>query len=127
MSKRRIISLNVNPGQPTDGGGVVCIHLFVPDENGPFVEPQGLHEGPGETEAERKQLIAKPTRGRLACNPKRSAVPVTRNGVTTITPRTDDPRAVTCPRCLASQLYVEAMEQVPKDDQLALYNRQAQE
>ncbi len=50
------------------------------------------------------------TRGRLACDPKRNVAPVVRKGVTTVTMRTEDPRAVTCPRCMASSDYLKAME-----------------
>ena len=40
---RRKICVRVNPGEATDGSGQVCIHLFVQDETGPFVEPHVLH------------------------------------------------------------------------------------
>jgi hypothetical protein len=98
--------MNVLPGEPTDGTGRVCIHLFVQDERGPFVEPHVLHPKLGEDGAPIKQeLVSKPTRGRLACDPKRSAVPVIRGNVTAVTPRTTQPSAVTCPKCIASEDY----------------------
>lgn len=108
MSKR-IVAVKTNPGEPLDGTGRVCIHLFVPDPRGPFVEPHALHPVIEDGEVVKGKVNAKPTRGRLACNPRRSAVPVTRNGVTSVTHRTDDPRAVTCDGCIASADYITAM------------------
>ena len=106
----RVLSMNVIAGQPTDGSGKVCIHLFVPDDRGPFTEPHALHQAvDGDGNDIKNQLVAKPTRGRLACDPKRQVKPVTVKGVTTITPRSDDPRAVTCTRCMASQYYADMM------------------
>ena len=102
---KRVVGMNVLPGEPLDGSGRVCIHLFVHDECGPFVEPHALHPVFKDGEVVKQQLVAKPTRGRLACNQKRTVAPVTRDGVTTITPRTDDPRAVTCLRCCSSAEY----------------------
>lgn len=107
----RAINLRVLPGEPLDGSGRICIHLFVQDaKRGSFIEPHALHPV-FENGAQVKQKVqAKPTRGRLACDPKRDPAPVTRGGVITVTPRTDDPRAVTCPRCMASDEYIKAME-----------------
>lgn len=78
MTLNRIVNVKVLPGQPTDGNGKVCIHLFVQDERGPFVEPAVIH-------AEDGKLVHKPTRGRLACDPKRIVAAVTHNGITTVT------------------------------------------
>lgn len=103
MATKRIINVNVLPGEPLDGSGRVCIHMFVKDERGPFTEPLVIH-------IENNQPVAKPTRGRLACDPNRLVAPVMRNGVTTVTMRTDDARAVTCPKCQKSTDYVSAME-----------------
>jgi hypothetical protein len=108
----RIVSISVLPGEPTDGSGRVCIHLFVPRADGPFVEPHALHPVFQDGVQVKQQVVALPTRGRLACDPRRQVAPVTRRGVTAVTARTDDPRAVTCPRCLASVLYREAMERL---------------
>ena len=106
----RIVSMNVLPGQPTDGSGRVCIHLFVRDKVGPFVEPHVLHTVPGPDGLPRKEeLVARRTRGRLACSATRTVAPTTRNGVTTVTPRSDDPYAVTCLKCIASSFYKEMM------------------
>ena len=104
---KRVINVAVNPGEPMDGTGKVCIHLFIQDERGPFVEPHGLYIADTD---KGKLLATRPTRGRLACNPRRTVAPANRGGVTTITPRTDDPRAVTCPKCIASAEYADIME-----------------
>lgn len=106
---KRVINVNVLPGEPVDGSGRVCIHLFVRDERGPFIEPHVLHPVFKDGVAVKQKVEAKPTRGRLACNPRRTVAPVTRGGVTTVTPRTDDARAVTCLKCCASVEYAEAM------------------
>lgn len=107
---RRKINIRVLRGQPTDGTGFVCIHLFVPDQSGPFVEPHALHPVVGADGLPVKQQVrAMPTRGRLACDPERTVAPVTRGSTTTVTPRSDDPRAVTCPRCIESADYVRHM------------------
>lgn len=107
---KRVLSLNVNPGESLDGSGRVCIHLFVRDEMGPFVEPHVLGVG-GDGG---RQIVAGPARGRLACDPKRLVAPVTRGNTTTVTPRTDDPRAATCPRCLASKDCAEMMATITR-------------
>ena len=104
---KRKVELKVNPGEPTDGTGQVCIHLFLRDESGPFVEPHVLHESHDETSPVKGRLIAKPTRGRLACDRTRQVKPVTKGNVTLVTPRTDDPRAVTCPKCMKTTEYAE--------------------
>ena len=108
---KRIINVNVLPGELLDGTGRVCIHLFVPDTSGPFVEPHALHQVIKDGQPVKQRVEAKPTRGRLACDPLRTVAPVTRGNVTTITPRTDDPRATTCIRCLQSQDYKVMMKQ----------------
>lgn len=106
---KRVINMGVLPGEPLSAAGRVCIHLFVQDDNGPFIEPHALHLSVKE-EGAKGQVEARPTRGRLACDPSRLVAPVVRNGVTTVTPRSDDPRAVTCPKCKASVDYDKAME-----------------
>lgn len=121
MATKRIINIKVLLGEPLDGSGRVCIHLFVQDNYGKFTEPcvfhmQDMEDNQGQLV---KRLITKPTRGRLACDPKKTVDPVTRNGVTTITMRSDDARAVTCPKCRKSVEYAQMMalleENVPKE------------
>lgn len=115
MSRKQVIEVKVLPGEPLDGSGRVCIHLFVPDGRGPFSEPCGLYMADVEVEGTDqtvKQLASKATRGRLACNPKRTVAPVSCGAVTTVTMRTDDPRAVTCPKCKASVDFSKMMDQL---------------
>lgn len=109
MVTKRIVHVNVLPGEPLDGTGTVCIHLFVEDEKGPFTEPSvsclvkdeyGQH------------LSCKPTRGRLACDRKRTVAPVVKNNLTITTPRSNDPRAVTCLKCKATAEYIELMRTI---------------
>ena len=102
---KRIISVGVLPGEPTDGSGIVCIHLFVQDDKGPFTEPHVLQPGPSKDQ----KVVAKRIRGRLACDPKKLVAPTTRGGITKVTMRTDDPRAVTCPKCKNSPDYERLM------------------
>lgn len=112
---KRIINISVLPGEPTDGSGRVCIHLFVQGE-GPatYTEPHVLHPAVDEHgQPVRGQLEARPTRGRLACGtpPTASRPPAgsPRGGSIRVVHRTDDPRAVTCPRCKATEAYKEMM------------------
>lgn len=107
--KKYTIHLKVLPGQALDGTGRVCIHLFVQDPRGPFVELHVLHPVIKDGVVQRGQVEARPTRGRLACDPKRNPAVLVRNKVTTITPHTDDPRAATCPKCRASKEYESMM------------------
>lgn len=106
---KRVITMSVLPGEPLDGTGKVCIHLFVQDEKGLIVEPHVLHQVTDDQGKSTGQVTARPTRGRLACDRKLTVRPVTKRGVTKITHRSDDPRAVTCPACIASEAYESAM------------------
>lgn len=113
MKKRRV-NMSVLPGEPTDGSGRACIHLFVRDERGGFVEPHVLHPRlDADGQPIKQQLVAKPTRGRLACDRRRSVAPVTRNGVIYITHRTESADAVTCPKCIATLDYKLAIRPMP--------------
>lgn len=107
---RRVVSSKVLPGEPVDGTGRVCIHLFVPDARGPFVEPHALHPVVRNGEVAKQELEARPTRGRLACDPRRGVALVVRGGVTYVTHRTDDARAVTCAKCRGTADYMRAMD-----------------
>jgi hypothetical protein len=111
--QRRVIESKVLPGQPLTGLGIVCCHFFMPDANGVIIEPNGLSPALDEQgEPIRGKIQAGPMRGRLACNPRRRVAPIIRNGVTTVTRRSDDPRAVTCLKCKATKEYQEAMERL---------------
>ena len=102
---RKVVNMKVLPGEPLDGTGRVCIHLFVQDELGRFVEPHALHPVFEDGVQVKQKVDARPTRGRLACDPNRDPAPKTRGNITTVTPRTDDPQAVTCLKCRASEDY----------------------
>ena len=103
---RRLVSMSLLPGQPLDGSGIVCIHLFVRDEAGRFVEGAAMHPVLDDDGVPIKRKIRMgPARGRLACDPKKNPAPVLRGGVTHVTHRTEEPRAVTCPKCMASAEY----------------------
>lgn len=104
--QKRIVRMSVLKGEPLDGSGRVCIHLFVRDEAGRFTEPHVLHEILKDGVPVKQMVGAGPARGRLACDPNRDPAPVTNNGVTVVTMRTDDPQAVTCLHCIASADYV---------------------
>ena len=105
---KRIVNLKVLPGEPTDGSGKVCIHLFVIDEKGPFVEPSVTQMVDAEDGS--KRLGVKAARGRLACDRKRTVAPVVHNGSMAVTLRSGDPRAVTCLKCKASPDFIKGME-----------------
>ena len=52
------------------------------------------------------------TAGYVACQPKRASLdPMRRDGEQHVCIRTDDPRVVTCPDCIATSEYKEAMKQ----------------
>lgn len=108
--KRRVISISVIPGDPLDGTGRVCIHLFVRDEKGLIVEPHVLHQVTDSEGKPTRELTAKPTRGRLACDRKLTVKPIVKKGVTRVVHRSDDPRAVSCPACKESKEYQSMMD-----------------
>lgn len=111
MSKtKRIVSVKVLPGEPLDGSGRVCIHLFVQEESGAFVTPCAVHPVIVDGAQVKQQVTCGPARGRLACDSSHDPTPSTRNGVTTVTLRTDDPQAVTCLKCIASESYREMVK-----------------
>lgn len=110
MIKKRIVGMKVLPGEPVNGSGKVCIHLFVVDKNGPFVEPHVLQLDKVAADEGNRKMVAGPARGRLACDPKKLVAIVERKGVTNVTMRTDDPRAATCPACIASPDYTRIMK-----------------
>ena len=116
--KKRIIDLKVLPGEPKDGSGRTCIHLFVSDAHGTITEPHVLHsvKPTDDGEIPRRRLEAKPTRGKLACEIKRNSLITNKGNVVSLTLRTDDPRATTCPKCKESKAYQELMERIHKEE-----------
>jgi hypothetical protein len=98
--------MSVLHGEPTDGSGRVCIHLVIPDQDGPFVEPHVLYPAVDESgQVVKQRVVAKRSKCRLACDHKKTAVPSTKGNVTTVVFRTTEPAAVTCPRCVESEEY----------------------
>lgn len=114
----RRVNVPCLPGEPLDGTGRVCIHLYVQDAQGPFVEPHVLHpELDAAGQPIKQRVVARPTRGRLACDPKRGVAPVRRGDVVHVTPRTDDPRAVTCPKCKSTAVYADMVARIEATQQ----------
>lgn len=120
---RRVVSVSVVPG--TGGRFVsgddadyetwrVCVHLLVRDERGPITESHVMHPqaDPTTDQPIKGKFEMRPTRMRLACSAKRKVEPITRQGVTTVVPRSEDPRAVTCLKCRSSEDYARAMERL---------------
>lgn len=113
--QRRVVNMKVLPGEPTNGSGRLCIHLFVIDSKGSFIEPAVQQEmktigRDGQENIMKGQLRPKPMRGRIACNKK--LIPHKHkktDKVINLTLRTDDPRATTCPKCKNTPEYKEMM------------------
>ncbi len=86
--------------------GRVRIHFFVRDDAGPARTPAGVLGmtplGP---------ITAGGLVGHFACQPKNDNVLARRgqDGIIRVLPHSDEPRAATCPECLASAAYKEAM------------------
>ena len=112
-SKKRILEIKLLPGEPTDGTGRVVIHWFMRDPNSAFAEhcmmKQVKKDGSEEVQKELGTV-----HGRLACDPKLNIVPQVKNGVTYLVSRTDDVRAVTCPKCIAVDAYKKELEAANK-------------
>lgn len=102
-----------------DGTGRVRICWLVWDEKGPVTMPTGqvmTPQGPvpvgGSLPAPGQAPL---TRARIACDPLLSSVlphsaVVRGQNVTRLVMHSDDPRAVTCPECAATEEYKKAME-----------------
>ena len=94
-------------GRPTD---IVRIHYFVWDEKGPIALPQKVTPTALGPLTIGGNVVTGAFRGRLACAPGRAEnQPVWANGRIVPCPQTDDPRAATCPECMASEDYKKAM------------------
>jgi hypothetical protein len=96
------VVLTVLPGEPTDGTGRVRIHHFVRDGAGPVRLPARVEPTP-----------AGPLRlgggvGKIACRPALADVDRVAGGVARPVLFSDDPRAVTCPECRATEDYQKA-------------------
>lgn len=85
----------------------IRIHYFVRDPNGPGKSSKG----DGRLGAYAESLGG--MRGYLACQPKSDKVGTTViQGVPYMKHHTDDPRAATCPECLASNEYAAMMKRL---------------
>lgn len=86
--------------------GRLRIHLFVRDPKGPAQTPRGTLGmtplGPAAFGGARGFFACRPGHGRAASE-------VGTDGVIRLLPHTDDPRAATCPGCLSSQAFLDAM------------------
>lgn len=92
---------------PPDENGLrkVRIHWFVRDENGP------VHTGSGVVQTSRGPKSIDGAVGYIACKPQEKDVTTkVVEGVYLADPHSDDPRAVTCPECLATEVHKKAME-----------------
>lgn len=109
--KLPVVILKVLPGEPTDGTGRVCIHLFVRDEAGSFTQRHVLHSVL-DTEGKpiKGRLEARPARGRLACSRTLIPTSIVKGNTITKTLHSEEPRATTCPRCMNTPEYKSAME-----------------
>lgn len=93
-------------------GGRVRIHWFVFQEGGPAKTSKGkLKSSGGEIEVVGKS-------GYVACDPKRTTLNPSRHGEVIKTfHHTDDPRAATCPECLATAEYKAAMAKMSEGEE----------
>lgn len=88
-----------------DGSGRVCLHWIYEDKDGPIETVDSVVQ----TSAGPKLLGAR--RWRMACCPQLTNIDPKREGVRIIPwQRSDDPRAVTCPRCMATDEFKARME-----------------
>jgi hypothetical protein len=106
---KRVVNIRVLPGEPLSDKGRTVIHLFVQDEAGPFTEPTAILPVFEDGKQVKQSGRIGPARGRIACDSKRLVAPSTRDQVITVTQRTDDPRATTCPKCINTKEYKDLM------------------
>jgi hypothetical protein len=94
----RVVEMRVLPG------GKVRIHWFERALDGPATTPSGMTTG-----AEGRLQVG-PVRGRIACMPTQANVaPQTKGGVIRLVCHSDEPRAVTCPECMATENFKTAL------------------
>jgi hypothetical protein len=98
---------------PKDENGIQrCRQCFlVKSPTGAITSPTGRLAKPKNGEKHYPFLVPG-YQAYIACQPKRANVnPMNRNSETHVTLRTDDPRVVTCPECMATQEWKDAMAQ----------------
>src|SRR5215467_9714350 len=84
-----------------DGSGRVRIHWYVKFKGGPIksVAQNGVINFPA-------------SEGKIACSPDLGPSVRLSDGSMQLTHRSDDPRAVTCPECMATQEFKDAMAEI---------------
>ena len=87
--------------------GRLRIHWFKVCSSGPIKTPEGMIQ----TSIGAKQVGG--VQGMIACNPEQNNLgPVQKGMDTLMCLRSDDPRAVTCPECMATEDFKKAVVQV---------------
>lgn len=91
----------------SDGSGRVCIHWLYEHPEGPLETTDNsimTATGP---------KVLKGRKWRMACNPNLKAISSVQDGARIIPwTHTDDPRAATCPKCLATEEYKQRMKEL---------------
>ena len=91
----------------TVGSGRMCIHWLIRDAAGPIATELDVRN------TERGPLPLGGFKGRMACRPEQNTVyPQHRGQETFLCLHSDDPRAATCPDCLATEEYKKAMAEL---------------
>jgi hypothetical protein len=94
------------------------VHYFVFDPEGPCEVPNGMVKTKQGASVRVGGSIPTPegdivTRGYIACEPERKSVlPDGRRGTIRLCIKSDDPRAVTCDLCMATEQYRAAMAEL---------------
>lgn len=106
----RIVVLRTLPPDE-NGNRRVRICYFVKDEKGPIKIPNARLPKP--KEGKHMPFRVPGCAGYIACQPKRSSTnPIQKGGETHLCTRSDDPRAVTCPECMATDEFKVAMAEI---------------
>lgn len=95
------------------GTRLIKIHYFARDENGPIrTRPANdLILAAGQQRVPIPKPMRGGARGLIACQPGRSDLnKKTPDGRTELLPRSDDVRAVTCPDCMATDVFKDAVK-----------------
>lgn len=94
-----------------DGSGRVRIHWFIWDKEGPIQMPQTMVMTAKGPMAVGGNAVTGERRGRIACQPKlKSVLPQQKGQEYLLFTHSDDPRAASCPECMATEEYKAAMK-----------------
>ncbi len=117
-ASNQILNMMVLPGEPKDGTGRICTHLWMNNPKGKFLQHyvmQPIADKNGEVVP--NEFHFAPTKGQIACNPNLNPMPVVSGRdrvsgktIITITSMSDDPRAINCPKCMATEYYQTQMK-----------------